>query len=193
MTVAELEPRGLELLAALERLGASTEISLDLPPEMPYEQYAAVGVALARGYRGMIWMIADWINFGEKTYGEKYAQAVEETGLHPETLRNYASVARRVPAERRVAGVPFGVHEAVAALEPREQTEWLERVVKNDWKREDLRQHLRGNVTPALPPPVDLADLARHLCASAVEMGDGYLVHREAFVRLEAAVTRGVM
>lgn len=188
MSVSEREPNALELMAVLEQLGVATETSLDLPPDLPYEQYEALGVALARGYRGMIWRIADWINFGERVYGEKYAQAVEETGLHPETLKSYASVARRIPRERRVPGVPFGVHAAVAALEPAEQTEWLERTVRNDWKRDDLRAHLRGNVVPAQPSPPDLDELARHLVKGAMRMGDGYLVHQEAFVRLASAL-----
>lgn len=139
----EGEAGGMELLASLRRLGAATETSLDLPVDITYEQFEALGVVLGRAQRTVTWMIADWINHGEAVFGEKVAQAVEVTNLNPDTLDNYARVARKVPRERRIAGVPFGVHAEVAPLEPAEQKEWLGKAAANGWKREELRSHLR--------------------------------------------------
>lgn len=188
--VVEVRHSGLEVLATLERLGAVTSTSLELPEDMPYEQYAALGVALSRAYRTVNWMLADWINFGERVYGEKYAQAVDETGLHPGTLMNYASIARRVPRERRVAGVAFGIHAEVASLPPKEQTEWLEKAKANDWKRDDLRAELRPqpkDLTPALGP-MDIEDAARDLIKTAKKYGDRFIVERASFIQLTAAL-----
>ncbi len=191
MSVA-LEARvagGLETLAALERLGAATATSLELPADMTFERYEALGAALGRAHRTVTWMIADWINYGERAYGEKYAQAVEALNMTPETLMNYASIGRKVPQERRRPELPFSVHALVAPLEPAEQTQWLDQAVENDWTRAELRDRLRGSPTPrtsvVLP---DIEEAARFLVASAQQMGDGFLVRRQAFVELCAAL-----
>lgn len=186
------EMSGLELLATLEASGAATAVSLDLPEDLSFRRYEAVGVALGRAHRNVAWKIGDWINFGEKRYRERYAQAINATNLRYETLMNYASIARKVPRERRRAELPFSVHAEVAPLEPKEQIEWLERAVQNEWKREDLRVHIRprDDLTPALAPVAlpDLEDAARALVASARRMGDDFLVLRHAFVELCAAL-----
>jgi hypothetical protein len=176
-----------DLLSTLRRLGAATETSLSLPADITYERYEALGVALSRAQDTVTWLIADWINFGHRVFGEKYAQAAEETKLRPETLMNYASVANRVPAERRRPELKFGHHAEVASLPPDEQVEWLDRAVVNDWRRDDLRSHLRPKeLTPALGP--GLEEAARDLVRSARVMGDGYLVGRMSFRQLCVAL-----
>lgn len=181
---------GLEILASLERLGAATPTSLDLPVDMSYERYEALGVALGRAHRTVTWMIGDWINFGERAYGEKYAQAVEATNMTPETLMNYASIARKVPRERRRPELPFSVHALVAPLEPRDQTEWLDQAVENEWTRVELRDRLRGKPPTPIPQPSEetLEEACRFLIDTAQAMGDGFLVRDSAFRQLCAAL-----
>lgn len=186
--MSEIDSRlvgGMEILVSLERLGAATATSLDLPADMSYDRYEALGVALGRAHRTVTWMIGDWINFGERAYGEKYAQAVEATNMTPATLMNYASIARKVPRERRREGVPFSVHALVAPLPPREQKEWLDRTERNEWTREELREQLRGKQSVSAPVVVpDLEEAARFLVDSAELMGDGFLVRDSAFRQL---------
>ena len=191
--MTEIEQRienGLEMMASLERLGAASETSLELPPDMTYDRYEAVGMALGRAYRSMVWMIADWINYGERTFPERYAQAVEITKLHPETLKNYARIAEKVAPARRIAGVPMGIHAEVASLEPEQQTLWLERAAENGWRREDLRNELRP--VKHLPPHArvgSVEEAAIDLVRSAKEHGDGFfIVRRPSFVQLCAAL-----
>jgi hypothetical protein len=176
---------GFELLGALEHIGAATPTSLVLPADMSYERYEALGFALAQAHNRIGWWIADWINFGERVYGEMYAQAIEVTGMRYATLMTYASVARRVPVERRRPELKFGHHAEVASLEPKEQSEWLEQAVVNDWKRDDLRHRLRP--PKVLPHAVEAADLevaARGIVEGARQMGDGFYVTRDSFLRL---------
>lgn len=192
--MSEIELRvagGLEILAGLERAGAATTTSLDLPGDLTYDQFVALGTALGRAHRTVSWLLADWINFGELTYGEKYAQAVEATKLRPETLMNYASIGRRVPRERRREELPFGVHAEVAPLEPAEQERWLDRAVENGWRREELREQLRpvkGLESHAGRGPVDLEEAALGLVRSAKKYGNDFLVQRPSFVQLCAAL-----
>lgn len=71
-------------------------------------------------------MLGDWINYGAKVHGEKYKEALEVTGIPPKTLRNYASVARRVVPTLREPSLGHEHHAAVAKLESQEQRYWLE-------------------------------------------------------------------
>jgi hypothetical protein len=186
---AEIIAGGMEILASLERLGAATAVSLDLPTDISYERYEAVGFALGRAHRTVAWMMGDWINHGEFVFGEKYAQAMLVTNMAEQTLMNYAHISRRIPRERRRAELPFSVHALVAPLEPQEQTAWLDRAVENDWKREDLREHLRPTVLPPVVGEViELEEAARELVRSAKLYGNDFLVLRQPFVQLCVAL-----
>src|SRR5262245_61685522 len=52
-------------------------------------------------------LIGDVINFGFAKWGDKYRQAMEQTGRAKSTLVAYASVARRIPAAQRKAALSF--------------------------------------------------------------------------------------
>lgn len=197
--VAVLEPAedrvagGLELLAELERLGAATPTTLDLPPGLTFDRYEAVGMALGRGHRNIAWKIGDWLNYGEHTYRQKYAQAAEILNMQPQTLMNYARTARAIHPERRRPELPFSVHSLVAALEPEQQTLWLEKAVEEKWRRDELNDRLHPEALAALPPGVgagllDVEDAARDLVRSARVAGDDYLVRRASFTQLCAAL-----
>lgn len=181
---------GLDAIASLERLGAASATSLDLPESLPYDTYEALGIALSTARERVTWWIAEWIQFGEAVYGDKYAQAVEVTGLTVGTCMNYVSVANRVPRERRRPELKFGHHQEVASLGPDEQDRWLEAAVQGGWKRDELRAQLRPvkSITPALGVGVDLEHAARELVRSAKKYGNDFLVHRPSFVQLCAAL-----
>lgn len=191
--MTEIEVRvagGLEILGSLERLGAATSVSLDLPADMTYERYEALGLALGRAHRTVAWMIGDWLNFGELVHGDKYAQAAEQINMAPQTLLNYASVSRKIPRERRRPELPFSVHALVAPLEPTEQMFWLDKAIENDWKREDLREHLRppGPLPPVVGEVIGLEQAVRELVRTAKKYGDDFLVPRHSFLMLCAAL-----
>jgi hypothetical protein len=76
-------------------------------------------------------------------FGERMAQAVENTGLAPQTLMNYASVARRVPPERRRQSLPYSYHAVVAPLEPADQERWLTDAEAEGWTRRELAHAVR--------------------------------------------------
>jgi hypothetical protein len=132
------------LLSDLASEGALTINSLTLDPTTPYAQWEALGTMLGRLSASSCWLIGDWVEFGERVYGEKYAQAVEETGLAPQTLMNYASVARRVPPPRRRASLPYSYHAVVAPLEPDEQDAWLTKAELDGMSRRALQAAVKG-------------------------------------------------
>ena len=106
---------------------------------------------LGRIHKATAFWIGDWINYGEAAYGEMYAQAVDDLGLDPQTLMNYASVCRRVAGGRRRSGISFSHHAEVASLDPEEQTHWLDQAEAERWSRSELRLRLR-NLPLAVSP-----------------------------------------
>lgn len=130
---------------------------LTLPADLPFGEYEQIGAALGAINRASRWALGDWIIYGEQTYGEKYAQAIEATGLSHGYLRNIVSTCRRVPPSRRREGVHFSAHTEVAALEPKDQKKWLRVAESEQLTSDDLRhrireeQHLLGEPTPPAP------------------------------------------
>jgi hypothetical protein len=62
-------------------------------------------------------MIGDVINFGQSKWGDKYQQAMEQTGRAYKTLADYASVARRIPAAKRRSSLSFSHHREILRLQ----------------------------------------------------------------------------
>lgn len=156
MTLPSVTHQGLQLLADLEAAGAVTPTSLTLPPDLPYDRYEALAAMFGMLHRTSAWLLGDLLNYGEKVYGETYAQAATVTGLSAHTLTNYASVCSHIPRSRRRATLPFSVHAEVAYLSPSEQEHWLKQAVEHRWTRQELRD--ARSSTPeqaqAILPPV---------------------------------------
>lgn len=197
------DPLLAELLIALERAGAITELGLDLSSggEITYEQYEALGSLLGRWRRSSGWWIGDWINYGEGAWGERYAQALHETKLAEQTLLNMSYVCRQIPYERRLDGVDFSVHAVVAPLPPREQKAWLKKAKAGDWTVAELRARIKAKRTdqkPVTPPDPDgqplpelVEEVARAILRDAIASPNdpGYwLVPTEDMARLKAAL-----
>ncbi len=148
---------GLALLAELEAAGAITPTGLHLTnPDIPFAKWASLGHLFGHVKDVSSWLIGDWILWGEAVYGEKYSDAVESTGLAEATLANYVYVCRSVAFSRRREVLRFGHHAQVAALEPAEQVEWLDRAEAEGWTRTQLREAMRE--AKGLPPAPEQPD-----------------------------------
>src|SRR5260221_2889841 len=73
------------------------------------------------------WWIGDLLNHVEAKYGEKYEEAIKETGFDYQTLRNDRWVASSVELARRRDSLSFGHHAEVASYAPQEQAILLEK------------------------------------------------------------------
>lgn len=89
------------------------------------------------------WWIGDLLNSGEDTFGESFSQMCEGA-VSAEMLNRYASVARRVPIENRVASLSWSAHAAVARLPLDQQKRLLLEADRRGWTSEELRQQARG-------------------------------------------------
>lgn len=106
-----------------------SEVGLEIDPGMKFEHWERLIRSLERAEQGIQWYIGDALNYGEKEYGEKYAQVLDahkKTGIPVETLRNYQWVADRVKPVTRVTELDWSVHREVAPLPEAKQKEILE-------------------------------------------------------------------
>ena len=164
-------------LARLPNLAADIEPAFHLPPgsvhlrglaltdtEMEFGDWTGILHNIGEFNEWSRFALGDALVFGEALFGEDSSQAVEGTaselydvaaritGLKPQTVENYASVARRVPLDVRRVELPFGMHEAVRALDREDQIRYLGLAVENSWDREQLRAAIKGEMTPAAEP-----------------------------------------
>jgi hypothetical protein len=116
---------------------------LFLRPELPYEDWWKLGDYLLGVADSSAWWVGDWLLFGQRVYADRYQLAIQRTGFDYQTLRNYAWVASRFHPSRRQDVLSFSHHAEVAALDEREQNEWLVRAMANGWSRNKLRSELR--------------------------------------------------
>jgi len=122
---------------------------------MDYEEWRELGRGIGLKVGKSLWEIADWVLFGEETYGKRYEDALEITGLDYQTLRNMKHVAERV--YRRRYELSFAHHAEVASFRDTEiQDLLLDQAVENGWSRNELRdaaQKYRGESKPEQQKP----------------------------------------
>ena len=102
-----------------------TATGIEFHSELTFDEWDELGRELAPIGRSIGFMLGDWINFGSKSHGEKYREALQSTGIAYQTLANYASVARKVSPSVREPALGFEHHAVIAKLEPSEQKYWL--------------------------------------------------------------------
>jgi len=137
-----------------------TPTELILPENTNFEDWTAIGQRLQWISRGIHFWIGDWIRFGDRKWGEKYAQAVEETPFSQGTLQNDVWVCERIESSRRREQLTFSHHAVVAALPPAEQDKWLDLAEREGWSSRQLWEESR-NGTPPITYYNGLATLTR--------------------------------
>ena len=104
-----------------------TPTGLQFHQELSYDEWDDLGKKLAPIGKSIGFIIGDWINFGETTYGDKYKEALAATGIAYQTLANYSYVARKVEFSLRKENLDFEHHAVDAKLKTNEeQQHWLE-------------------------------------------------------------------
>jgi hypothetical protein len=118
---------------------------------LSFERWLSVGAKLSDIHTSSAWCLGDWLVYGESAYSGRYRDAVEQTSLDYQTLRNYAWVARRFPLSRRRDSLSFGHHAEVAALPSAEQDYWLRKAEELSWPVRQLRQQVRASLSERSP------------------------------------------
>jgi hypothetical protein len=114
-----------------------------LPPEdLSLDAYIHIGDVLATVERARPWWWGDFILYGDAKFGERYAQAMDMSGLAYTTLAHYASVCRQIQICRRRQNLYFSHHAAVARLylTPAQQDQLLLDAERYVWTVERLEE-----------------------------------------------------
>ncbi|WP_406120425.1 LmbU family transcriptional regulator [Streptomyces canus] len=128
---------------------------LEFPRNMPFARWLDVGRHLAGAASSSAWCLGDWLNYGEVSYNGRYREAIEQSSLDYQTLRNYAWVTRKFERHRRRENLSFGHHAEVASLSEPEQNYWLQKAEDLAWSRNGLRRQIRASLNErADKPPV---------------------------------------
>jgi hypothetical protein len=146
--------------AELVRTGqvSMTETSWQADPAMSYDEWVDQGRRLGVMGRACQWWIGDWINHGERAYGERYTQAVEETGLDTQTLMNCAWVAASVAPSLRVERLSWSHHREVAALDDDAKQRWLAVAEEEELPVAKLAARIKAD-QPTAPTPTDATEV----------------------------------
>lgn len=98
---------------------------LQFPKELSYEEWQVIGNQLRYLEGAVQWWVGDWLNYGEKSYGEKYTEVIEGTGYEYQSLANIKSISSKFKISRRRENLTYSHHAEVASFEFAEQEKLL--------------------------------------------------------------------
>src|SRR5216684_3749235 len=98
-----------------------------------FDEWQTCGAFLQEAEQSVQFWIGDWLNYGQKTWGTKYVEAIQKTGLDYQTLRDYKWVASHMPLSLRNDKLSFHHHRELASLEPEQQAYLLNKAVSESW------------------------------------------------------------
>ena len=134
---------------ALPKNIKATETGLIIPKTVSFDEWKQLGETLKRIERASQWWIGDWLNAGERNYGEMYSQVLDESELNYQALANYKWVAKSIEFSTRVENVSWTIHRQIASLPKDKQIKALKLAEKEEWtvreSKSKIRQLLFGN------------------------------------------------
>lgn len=108
--------------------GLITPTGLHLDRGLPFVAWQRVGDQLVMADSGSKWWIGDWLNYGEKTYGETYSQELQDKfGVGYEALAHYKWMSNQYEFCTRVQNVSWAHHRLLASkkFSPKERATYL--------------------------------------------------------------------
>jgi len=118
----------------------ATPTALLISRQMDFGEWEQVGKDLGRINQGLLWWIGDWLNYGERAYGESYAQAMEVTGKAYATVKQAAYIAKKFPPEVRREGVTFSHYGVIAGLPDDIGDRLIKLAEGNQWSVTELKE-----------------------------------------------------
>ena len=119
-----------------------TPTGLTIKENTTIDDWIKCGKFLRRAEGAVQFWLGDWINFGEKKYGEMYSQALEESDYGYGTLRNFAWIANKVELSSRNDNLSFKHHQLIAGFDQKDQSRWLKRASDEEWSVADMRKEI---------------------------------------------------
>lgn len=133
--------------------GRVLSVGLELPDSLSFDEWQGLGERLKGVERSLMWWIGDWLRFGERKYGEMYAQAVDATDKSYETLKQAVYVAGAYELCDRSHNLSWTHHLQAASLPREERAQLLRRAEDGGFGVREIRAEVnrRKNAVGALP------------------------------------------
>jgi hypothetical protein len=117
------------------------EMGLVIEGTPTIDEWIEYGRKLRRVETSMNWIIGDYLVYGEFKYGEKYAQALDESMAN--SWKVYHWVSKHVPPKRRRADLSWSHHRLIANLPAEYQTKVLEKAANEHLAIREVGRMLR--------------------------------------------------
>jgi hypothetical protein len=121
-----------------------TDVGLEFRKDLEYDQWLTLMATLQQLTTAFQFAIGDALNYGQKRYGEKYAQAMDATGCAYQSLANWSWVATNVPIYNRIAGLSWTHHRLVAHIGTADQKSILESAKVRGLSVTEFERELKG-------------------------------------------------
>jgi N6-adenosine-specific RNA methylase IME4 len=109
-----------------------------------FDEWLAMGETLKRMDRAVQWWIGDWLNIGEKNYGENYAQAIDVTEAEYQALADYKWVANAIKLSYRNENVGWTVCRQLAAMPEADRADAIKQAATEGWTVREARQYVKA-------------------------------------------------
>src|SRR3974390_1805595 len=119
------------------------ELGLELAQNATFKQWSETFAKVQATNRSINWWIGDALLIGEERFGEEYSQVVEPEWA--ESHKEKIWVCRKVPRERRNAECSWSIHREVAAMEPEDQVEYLDKAAFGGWTVKELKEQINAD------------------------------------------------
>jgi hypothetical protein len=135
------------------------------PPNMTFQQWAEIGRKFQQVDTSINWWLGDWLNEGEKRYGETFAQAIEVTGHKLDQLQQCKYVSASVKKTNRLVFLSWTHHLHVVSLPDEEQRSLLATALENEWSSRELNEVVKSyrdtppRIKQEKEPPTPAPDL----------------------------------
>lgn len=154
---------------AVTRCGAFqfTRAGMVVDGEPNFDEWSNAGAYLQHAAGAVQWCLGDWLNYGERKWGEMYSQAIEATGLDEQTLMNTKYIAGRFEFSRRRENLAFTHHAEVASIPTAEADAILARAESDGLSTREVRSLARqAKNASAIGSPV-----ASDECCTVADLG----------------------
>lgn len=124
---------------------AITPVGLRVLANPSFEDWEQFGRGLQKLECATQWTEGDWLNYGERRWGEKYAQAIDETGSAYQTLANRKYVSSQIDFSLRREKLSWSHHCEVASDDytDDQRRELLAIAERDDLSVAQFKQYLR--------------------------------------------------
>lgn len=154
----------------------ATVVSLDLPPDLTFDQWYAYLTYVRTVEVACHWWLGDLLNgAAQRGFEHQAIQAAHELGFSDQTCANAKSVCGRLPKERRRLGLTYSHHAAAAYLEPEQADEVLETAERERWLVRDVQEEVKRIRGVALPAKVEADEDLRKRVGDLCRLMDGFL------------------